>query len=424
MSINIKSISEKVFNILKGFGWVVESYGLDGNQVVDPVQATRFLVNKPNILVRVDPADQSISLKTSEDLRNEQIYKLHRMLKNLVKDYGIPLNYEVFNRTLKPKGESQDIARSADTDMTEVMEGFGPMVGSTRTSYQPLDNVKIVVKHRKPVNEEIRGSRSRNIQAVYVQSDAERYRMPVNNMAAARAMARHVQLGGSTQDQIAEHINNLATDYVKLSEFMRYVRNSKMINESNQEIVETAQQHLDYIRHTFKKLSGSTTYQQALEQLELDVDQSEIMEDSADLQDKFTEKHFDQRVSEVLPTLLTLNYKRKAFENHINNAIQTETFENLKNMLQENDIIEFSDPASKLSHQINQLGYAATDLKLSQYLQDVSKKVQGGQSLSQFEYGTVKSCLLAAASQQRVNNTSLDHRISESYARFLDQFDI
>ena len=423
MSINIPAISEKVFNILKGFGWQVESFGLDGKTAVDPAQATRFIVNKPNILVRIDPVEQSVSLKTSEDLSNEQIGKVHRMLKNLVKDYGIPLNYEVFNRVLKPKGESQDIARS-EADMTEVMEGFGPMVGSTRTSYQPLDNVKIVVKHRKPVNEEVRGSRSRNIQAVYVQCDEGRYRMPVNNMSAARAMARHVQLGGSTQDQIAEHINNLATDYAKLSEFMRYVRNAKLITESNQEIVVTAQGHLEHIRNTFRKLSGSTTYHQATEQLEIHTDQTEIMEDDVGIQDQFTEKYFDNRVAEVIPTLLTLNYKRKTFENHIRSIVQKETFSNLKDMLHENDIMNFTDPAAKLSHQISQLGYAAADDKLSQYLQEISKKVQVGKAINQFEYGTVKSCLLAASSQHQTQGSDLVTSISENYSRFLDQFDI
>ncbi len=37
----------------------------------------------------------------------------------------------------------------------EVTEAsLGKMYGSTKTSYQPLDAVKIVVRHNKPVNEE------------------------------------------------------------------------------------------------------------------------------------------------------------------------------------------------------------------------------------------------------------------------------
>jgi hypothetical protein len=161
-----------------------------------------------------------------------------------------------------------------------------------------------------------------------------------------------------------------------------------------------------------------------MEQLEIHTDQTEIMEDDVGIQDQFTEKYFDNRVADVIPTLLTLNYKRKTFENHIRSIIQKETFSNLKDMLHENDIMDFTDPAAKLSHQISQLGYAATDDKLSQYLQEISKKVQVGKAINQFEYGTVKSCLLAASSQHQTQRSDLATSISENYSRFLDQFDI
>ena len=44
---------------------------------------------------------------------------------------------------------------------------LGPVQGSLKTSYQPLDNVKLIVKHSKPENEEIRGARSRNISKIF-----------------------------------------------------------------------------------------------------------------------------------------------------------------------------------------------------------------------------------------------------------------
>ena len=46
-------------------------------------------------------------------------------------------------------------------------ESLGKMTGSRKSSYQPLaDNVKIIVRHNKEVNEEIRGARSRNIPSI------------------------------------------------------------------------------------------------------------------------------------------------------------------------------------------------------------------------------------------------------------------
>ena len=41
-----------------------------------------------------------------------------------------------------------------------VMEGFSPATGSIKTSYIQLpENTKLIIKHTKSVNEEVRGSR-------------------------------------------------------------------------------------------------------------------------------------------------------------------------------------------------------------------------------------------------------------------------
>lgn len=417
MSINIESVAEQVFNILKGFGYAVNSYGVDGKQVVDPTEATRFVVNKPNVLVRLDKSTDTLSLNTSEDLSD---HKIRKMLKNLSKDSLMNFDYKVFNKTLKPKGENVDIAKSAETDMADVMEGFGSMTGSSKTSYQPLDNVKLVVKHKKPVSEEVRGARSRNIHSIYVQRGEERFKLPENNLSAARAMARHVQLGGEVFDAVGERISNMASDYRKLSEFVRYVRSAHLVNETNEEYVHLALENIENIRSTFKKLSGSKTYQNAVESLN-QGESVEIIEDDLDLESKFTETHFDNRVAEVLGTLNSLSYKKAAFESYITKSIEKESFANLKDLLQENDLIDFPNPQAKLSHQVNQLGYAANNPQLSSYLQNVSRKISNGAGLSQFEYNTVKSCLLAA---NRPVKTKSEVSFTEGFENFFNQFDV
>ena len=54
--------------------------------------------------------------------------------------------------------------------MSDVMkEGLSPLEGSSRTSRQTLENVRLIVKHRNAVNEESRGARSRNISAIFVE---------------------------------------------------------------------------------------------------------------------------------------------------------------------------------------------------------------------------------------------------------------
>ena len=264
MSVNIPSIAEKVFNVLKGFGFGVDSFDAAGEQVIDPTTATRFVVSEPNILVRLDTSTETIVLNTSEDLSD---HKVRKMLKNISQDFLMNFDYKVFGKKLKPKGENQDIARNSEKDMAEVKEGFDPMSGSSKTSYQSLDNVKIVVKHKKAVNEEIRGARSRNFHSIFIQRGDERFKLPENNLAMARAMARHVQQGGEVFDETAVTIIEMAQDMKKLREFLRYVKTANIMNESNQEYVALAIDNIEQIKETFKKLSGVNSYSTCVESL-------------------------------------------------------------------------------------------------------------------------------------------------------------
>lgn len=418
MSVNISSVAEKVFSVLKGFGFGVDSFDLSGKQVVDPTEATRFVVSEPNILVRLDPSTETLILNTSEDLGD---HKVRKMLKNISDDYLMNFDFKIFGKKLKAKGESTDIARQTEKDMADVMEGFGTLSGSSKTSYQTLENIKIVVKHRKPVNEEVRGSRSRQIHSIFIQRGDERFKLPENNLAMARAMARHVQKGGEVFDEVGNKLVEMATDLRKLREFTRYVQNNNIVNEDNHEYVTLAFENIEQIKDTFKKLSGSKTYESSVQGL-AQAQSVELVEDDLDLESKFTVRHFDQRVADVVSTLKNASYRKQAFESYITKAIQQESFSNLKDLLRENDLMDFSTPEARLGHQVNQLSYSAADPQLSGYLQGISKKITLGGQLNQFEYSAIKSCLLSANSLRSQHNESIE--LGSEYEKFLNTFDI
>lgn len=417
MSVNISSIAEKVFSVLKGFGYGVDSFDLSGKQVIDPTEATRFVVNKPNILVRLDPTTETLILNTSEDLGD---HKVRKMLKNITDDYLMNFDFKIFGKKLKAKGESTDIARQSEKDMADVMEGFGTLSGSSKTSYQTLENIRIVVKHKKPVNEEVRGARSRQIHSIFIQRGDERFKLPENNLAMARAVARHVQKGGEVYDEVSTKIIEMATDLRKLREFTRYVQFNNIVNEDNHAYVTLAFENIEQIKNTFKKLSGSSTYQATVESL-AQAESVELVEDDLDLESKFTVKHFDQRVADVMSTLKNASYRKQAFESYITKAIKKESFTNLKNLLSENDLVDFSTPEARLGHQVNQLSYSANDSQLSSYLQGISKKITSGGQLNQFEYGAIKSCLISASSKQAPTESK---ELGTDYEQFLESFDI
>jgi len=423
MSINIGSVAERTFNLLKGFGFAVQSFDLGGKIVVDPREATRFAVDKPNVLVRLDQSDDSLTLNTSEDLSDPTMRKLHKMLKHLSQDYLLNFDYNVFGRTIKPKGESQNIAKNSEKDMSDVMEAsLGRMTGSIKTSKQQLENIKIIVRHKKPVNEEIRGARSRNIQGIYIQRGDERFKMTENDLLAARAMVRHIAMGGEVHDIVGTAINEMATECKKMKEFVRYVNSAKLINEENADYIQLAVDHINEIKTNFKKLSGSKSYSSMAESIAT-ATPAPILEDDADIQSKFTETHFDPKVANVMSNLASLSYKKKAFEAYIDSAIKKESFEGLTTLLHENDSLDFATPHAKLSHQVSQLGYSATDEQLGSYLRNLSSKINNGGGLTQHEYGTIKSCLSVANTGNLAASLPIPN-VTEAYAAFFDRFNV
>ena len=416
MAVNLEQISEKVFNLIKGFGFDVQSFDKQGKLSIDPQQSTRFVVEDPNILVRIDRSTDTIILNTSNDLSE---HKIRNMLKELANDCLLNFDYKVFDKKLIAKGEQADIVKNSEKDMADVMEGFGTMGGSTRSSYQGLDNVTIVVRHTKPVNEELRGARSRNIHSILLRRGEEVFKLPENNLAMARAMARHLQKGGETFDEVGTKIVEMAADYKSLGQFVNYVRRSKLVNEDNQTYVDLAMENVQNIRDTFKRLSGAKTYETAIQSLSETDDHIELDEDTTDIEALFTETHFDDKVANVMDNLKTLSVKRKAFESYLTKAIKKESFSNIKNLLSESDVMDFATPHAKLGYQVSQLGFSAKDPKLGNYLQGLSRKLNAGSGLSQFEYGAIKSCLLSANSQQP---QAQQMTAEAQYESFMDQF--
>ena len=553
---NINLVAERTFNLLKGFGYEVSCFDKQGDLVIDPMEATRFAVETPNILVRIDPTDKYLSLKTGTP--GESIEKLRPMLKELAQKSMLDFDYSVFDKQIKPKGEKVDVAKQKKEEINmsedmnelrklaglgeeEVQEGLpqenhtlttnfsgwnwatsikdgasaeetyasfiaavkagpgsapamgggikptkawadldtnpqkqqelndvfgtalykngwvinpasgkvensakvdgnqyqnfannrdnpiesvteaslGKMTGSRKSSYQPLtDSVKIIVRHNKDVNEEVRGARSRNIHSILIQRGEEKFKMAENNLGAARAMARHLHNGGETFDAIGESITEMSREFKKLKEFVRYVNNAKLVNETNQEFVTLAMENIDNIKSTFKKLSGVKSYATAIESVS-DYNNVELLQDDIDLESKFTETHFDDKVANAMDSLKAMASRKQSFESKITNAIALESFEGVKDLLKETDLMEFETVSQQLGHKVSSLGYSAKDQTLGNYLHSISSKLNAGGQLSQFEYGAIKSSLLSAGQH---NVQSVPMTPTESYEAFLDRF--
>tara|TARA_Y100001972_G_C7654029_1_gene329098 strand:+ start:903 stop:2261 length:1359 start_codon:yes stop_codon:yes gene_type:complete len=309
--INSEKISNEMFKILKGSGAEIKMYTDEGESTVDPDQARRFYLPKVASMVNLDETESKreirVSINQNADLNEfkDTLFQLKQLANRSIIEYTL----KNFTKNIEPK--NQDYQAQKVRDM-KIDEGISPAYGTSKSSYQKLESAKLIIKHTKPVNEESRGSRSRNINAIYIENaDGERYKMPTNNLAGGRAMLRHVKEGGTPHDEFGQYIQKQTVELKKLKEFAKYTKRNGLVNEDTADIVEAVSQRIASIREGINKLKGCKCYHETKEQFESkDVKINET--DRNKLRNQFTVRTFDESLNDALPYVNALVKEMKA----------------------------------------------------------------------------------------------------------------
>ena len=328
--ISSDNIANDIFKILKGSGASVQLFTDQGENTVDPEEARRFYIKDTGSMINLDETDStreirvSVNRNTDLDAFKDTLYQL----KNLANRSIIEYTLKSFTKEIEPK--DQDYQAQKVRDM-KIDEGISAAYGTSKSSYQKLESAKLIIKHTKAVNEESRGSRSRNISAIYIENaEGERTKMPTNNLAGGRAMLRHVQEGGMPHDEFGKHIQEQTVELKKLKEFANYSKRNGLVNEDTADIVEAVSQRIVSIREKMNKLKGSKCYRETKEQFE--ATEVKINEtDRTKLRNQFTVRTFDESLDEALPYVNALVKEMKALKER--DAFAAETLDNLVNTI-------------------------------------------------------------------------------------------
>ena len=315
MAVNIDRIAEKTMKIIQGLGLQTKMFdSSQGKSVADPQKARYFFVEMPNLMVFIDEESHDLNVDLGErtDLDNPQVKKLVDMLKDTARSNLLDFNTKSFGKHIEPKNYAFKIEQNKEQAMSDVFnEGISPLEGSSRTSRQTLENARIIVKHRNPVNEESRGSRSRNISAIFIENgEGERFKYPFKHLNGARAMARHVANGGVPSDMVGEAIVEHSSNLSKLKEFMNVVNKQGLVNENNRSIVANVKQKMDSIKESIKRIQGAKGYTAFVESMALNEksEEAEITEDTVnDYVSKFTKSTFEESLKDILPLVHRVN---------------------------------------------------------------------------------------------------------------------
>jgi hypothetical protein len=310
-----ETIANDIFKILKGNGYSIKIFTDEGENTVDPNAARRFYIPELGSMVNLDETDSKREIRVSVNQNTDvnEFKDTLALLKNLANRNVIEYTLKSFTKAITPKDQDYQAQKARDMKQ-DVSEGISPAYGSSKSSYQQLENAKLIIKHNKPVNEESRGSRSRNISAIYIESaNGERYKMETNNLAGGRAMLRHVKEGGTPYDDFGRHISEQCIELKKLKEFKKYSFRNGLVNEDTTDIVEAVSNRISSLREGINKLKGCKCYHESKEKFE----SKEVKINETDrnkLRNQFTVSTFDESLDEALPYVNALVKEMKAIK--------------------------------------------------------------------------------------------------------------
>ena len=200
--------------------------------------------------------------------------------------------------------------KETDVEITE-----SAMYGSKRKSMQKFENATLVVYHKKTVDEEKRGARSRHIDSIFIESNHERFRFPINYLNGARSMAVHVSEGGTPYDAIGQHIINTVTEMQNLAKFARMTKRHAMEDSEAETIRNSVVETYHAIKKDIMRMQNVNNYRTFAETFEPTDASGEA--DVSSLQEKFTRKVWNEQMTDLLPSV------QRALEAKVNEARDT-----------------------------------------------------------------------------------------------------
>jgi hypothetical protein len=303
-----------------------------------------------------------------------------------------------------------------------LVESFSKMFGSLKTSQQTLENVRILVRHKVPVDENIRGARSRHISAIFLECNGERFRFQHNYLAGARAMAQHMSHGGTMSDKVGQYISENTSNLLKLQSFNRYVTTNKLINEDSSGIIDTIKENIETIRAELKKLTGSKTYETAKARLETFEREALSEDDTTQLKDLFTIRKFDEKFEEVLPIVKQLVQEKDTYHKRIEEAAGNAVFLR-RESLSPTPMFEFASENARLGFRLNEFALRITENdELSSFVNKIGTKLCKEGTVNDFERAVLKQVLENAKVEEAKPNSAKELKESVDLSIFFDRF--
>lgn len=244
---------------------------------------------------------KNISEKLDPDQLKEWYAFLYEMRKFARRNLMTFDTRDITRSNLNIKDIQQVTHADSTFDSSDVKVTESRLYGTPKHSFENIGSARIRIVHTESVNPEVRGSRARHINAIYVEnSQGERFKLEHNKLSAARAMARHISEGGNPYDDVGSFINETVKEMNELGTFVRGMRRRVFEDNVTKTMVEAAVAHYNQLHQQLNSLRGTRSYNQFIESFEPQATQLDEM-DMNDLKERFVKKIFDDRMTAALP---------------------------------------------------------------------------------------------------------------------------
>jgi hypothetical protein len=222
-------------------------------------------------------------------------YDFLAAIRNLAKRHLLTFSLNNMN---KLKYQMKSMADLAEGLVLEAWKGQGK---NKSYNNQP-GNAKVVIQHSRAIGEG--EQRFRNIGALFVENaQGERFKMPFESIAGAKAMARHVSEGGNPYDSFGQHISEMVNEINTLGKFIRASRGNQFAQNTDAlGIVEDAVKHYADLKRKAKKIIGRRGYKEIFSGYN-PMEVTELDETIERVREVFVNSAVDSRIEEALPIL-------------------------------------------------------------------------------------------------------------------------
>lgn len=263
---NLPASAAEVYTIMRSFDYGIDLWDDKSNKVYEPEEARWFFgtktmnKKKQTLMVEISELNTGCTLRlhTGPSSNAVAFTGFWETLKTSATKYVLTPNLQTHDQEIHPKNFAMK-AMNEGISMIDLTENQD--YGTTRSSYFPLGEAKVIARHKCSIDPTVPGARRRNIKHVFVEnSQGERHLMPNNNLAAGLAMGQHVNQGNHWSDNVAAQINNMATDYAGMGDAAGYLGGTGAMCEGAEDLREKALATRKAIRETFKRMRREDSY--------------------------------------------------------------------------------------------------------------------------------------------------------------------